>query len=349
MKGHEIINHIVRDEMPDMEEVRSNCHRQFAFQGTKNTMRLKRLAPVAAAFVMLVVISTTVLAYAGGFDWFIQRFNPRFAGVVEPVMAYAEDKGLRITIVGAQSFGSTAVVYLSVAELTEENRLTECMDWWPGLHLYIEGLGGGMAQSLLYFDTASTTAYLEVRFAASEEIPHPMTLVADRLALYPAQAVTGNWSITAYTQDIASQHVVAVVQEFMLCDVILIERMVLTPLGLTAEGTFATPSDDNFMSPLAAQHEVYIETPGGLLPLISAGGGIFSYSAHGLFDGRPMICRGCYPSLLDGNPMPVSVAEMMEMSSDIRVTLNWETAAPIDVADAAAIIINGLRVPMTAS
>jgi hypothetical protein len=354
MKGHEIMNHIVRDEMPDFEKVRSNCHRQAASYELKNTTGLKRFVPVAAALVMLFAVSTTVFAAVGGFDWFVQRFNPRFANVVEPVMVYSENEGIRMTVIGAQRFKGMAIVYLSVAELTDANRLPADMDWWPGLHLfYIEEMGSGsINQDLLYFDVASNTAYLEIRLTTNEDIPNPFTLVVDSLAFYPAEPIAGNWRLTAYTGDTAMRNIAVVAHEFMLCDVILIERMILTPLGLAMEGTFAVPSDDDYFAPFDTRQEVYAETSDGLVLLVAAGSsmGFGPIMRDGEYLPINPLTRPGGTTVIDGvitrtpwDAEATTAAELMKMTGDIRVTLNWETQAPIDVSDVTAIIIDGKR------
>jgi len=342
-------------EMPDIEKVRQACHQRFASQPARNTMGLKRFVPAAAAFILLFAVSTTVFAAVGGFDGFVQRFNPRFAEVVAPVMAYADREGIRITVIGAQSFDSMAVVYLSVTELTEQNRLSAHMDWWPGLHLHIEGMGGVMQQNLLYFDAASRTAYLEVRFAMHEAIPQPLTITVDQLALYPAEAISGNWVITAYTPDTTNQHIAVIAHKFMLCDAIFIERVTLTPLGLAMEGTFGVASDNTVMSLLQAEHEVYVEVPGGLIPLTQTGGGM-SIDAYGLdMEELPPISWGPNATrVVDGVPTPIpqpdqlaTVAMLMETGAGISISIRWQTEAPINIAEASAIIVNGIRIPVS--
>jgi len=333
MKGREIINHIVSDEMPDTEQVRGGIHKQYASQSTRRNVRLNRLLPIAAALAMLFAISTTAFAAMGGYAWIMQW--ARFGSVVEPVMVSAEDQGLRISTIGAQSFDNMTVVYLSVQELTDENRLTANSDWWPGLLLHIDGAGGGvLAQNLLYFDNATNTAYLEVRVAAHAEIPSPMTLVIDMLTLYPAESIIGNWALTAYVGEASSQHVVTVAKEFVLRDVILVERMTLTPLGLSVTGTFGAPGDMPFMAPMQDFRTAYVETLSGLIPLQGAGAGVTSY------------CRSHYdedftPASI--NPTVTTVAEKMESHVNISIRMDWEAALPIDVSEAVAIIIDGLR------
>jgi hypothetical protein len=335
MKGHEIISHIIREEG---ERVREECHRRFASQEARprNTVRLKRVFPVAAAIAMLFALSATAFASIGGFDRFIQRFNPSFAGVVEPVMAYSEDEGFRITVIGAQSFENMAIVYLSVQELTDENRLSQDMDWWPGLSIHVEGLSGGIRQSLLYFDDISKTAYLEISITANEEIPSPMTLAIDRFTLYPAKAVTGSWVMGAYVGDAAGQYIVAIAHMFNLYDVLAIERLVLTPLGLSMHGTFGAPGSDCWQSLFAPQRDVYVETPGGLIPLIASGVGVnyASPTPYGL------------EAAVNDTPRNVTIAKIIEWYDDIRVSIHWQSASPIDVGDVTAIVVDGIRIPV---
>jgi len=333
MKGQNILNHIVREEMPDTEQVRENCHNQFASQRARRNVRLKKLLPIAAAFILVFAVSVTAFAATGAYARIMQW--ARFGSVVTPVMVYAEDEGLRITAIGAQAIGNMTVVYLSVQELTGEGRLSENMDWWPGLQLNIDGLGGGVGQNLLYFDSKTNTAYLEVRLAADQELSSQITLMVDSLTLYPAESIVGNWAIQAYTGETSSQHMVAIAHEFMLRDVILVERMTLTPLGLSVTGTFGAPGDMPFMAPMQDFRTAYVETHSGLIPLDGAGVGVTSY------------CRSHYeedfvPVRID--PTVTTVAEKMESHVNISVRMDWEAASPIDVRDVVAVIVDGTRI-----
>ena len=56
MKGHEIINSIVRDKMPDREQVRETCHRQAARMNTKRKIRVARLLPISACVIVAIVV-----------------------------------------------------------------------------------------------------------------------------------------------------------------------------------------------------------------------------------------------------------------------------------------------------
>jgi len=187
MKGHEIIDHIVRDEMPDMEKVRVNCHRQAATLSARRAVRAKRLIPVALSIFILFAVSTTVFAALGGFDWFMQRFNPTFAEVVEPVMAYSEEQGIRMTVIGVAQFENMAVVYLSLQDITGANRLTASLDFRDGFGINMEESdadvrGFSTRRNLLYFDEATNTAYLEIQISADTAISDPLSLGTSLIA-----------------------------------------------------------------------------------------------------------------------------------------------------------------------
>ena len=186
MKGHEIINHLVRDEMPDMEKVRERCHREGVAPSTGSTIIAKRLMPIAAAFVMLFAVSTTMFAALGGFDWFMQRFNPTFADVSEPVMSYSEEQGIRMTVIGVARFENMAVVYLSLQDITGANRLTASLDFRDGFSISMEESDASISdvnihgfstrRNLLYFDEVTNTVYLEIQISADTAISDPLSL-----------------------------------------------------------------------------------------------------------------------------------------------------------------------------
>ena len=360
MKGHEIINYIVREEVPNVEKVRENCHKMLDLrveQQARSTVRFKRLATVAAAVVLLVTISTTALATMGGFDWFIQRFNPDFASVVEPVMVYAEDEGIRITVIGAQNFDNMAIVYLSVQEMTDESRLTRNMDWWPGLIIFVDA-GGSGDQNLLYFDEVTRTAYLEVRINSDEILSDPLTLRVDRINFGEGRelvSILGNWELAVYTGDVASQNIVNMVYEVKLYDVLVTESFTLTPLGLSVTGRFGEPSSFVATDIInVVQREVYLETPSGLITLVGSVTSITSYGP--LLDEEAMIAileeRHVADAdseegfIFDRPPPTETIAELMELWETVRVDTSWSSKTPIDVAEVTAIIIDGQRILM---
>jgi len=186
---HAAFSKIKVDTSRIAQGVRSTLHESNKQENNKNhVFRKRRFAPLIAAVVAVVALSTSALAYSlGGFDWFIERVNPAFAEVVEPVMIYTEDQGIKLTVLGAQTFDNTAIMYLSVEDMTGQNRLTQStnlMAWiridertsdneegdeMPGF-----GFGYGGAE-LIYFDEVTGIAYFEARYVSDTTIPNPLT------------------------------------------------------------------------------------------------------------------------------------------------------------------------------
>jgi len=187
MKGHEVINHLVRGEMPNIERVRENCHRAAATLNARRTAGPKRLIPAIITFALLLAVSTTVFAAFGGFNWFMQRFNPAFADVTEPIMVYSEEQGIRMTLIGVARFENMAVVYLSLQDITGANRLTQSLDFRDGFSIGMDEsdaamLGFFTQRNLLYFDEATNTAYFEIQITADAPIADPLSLGTSLIA-----------------------------------------------------------------------------------------------------------------------------------------------------------------------
>jgi hypothetical protein len=163
---------------------------------------MKRGLTLIAAVMAVMAITTTALAATGGFDWIMQRINPNFAEVIEPVMLYTEDEGIRMTVIGAQTFDNMAVIYVSLQDVSGENRLTELGSLGLGLFLnkvieestaadadnnqdadygYSEVIpppmfSAGTSVRRIYFDEATATAYFELTMTVTDA-PMPNSLI----------------------------------------------------------------------------------------------------------------------------------------------------------------------------
>ena len=149
--------------------------------------RVKRGALLVAAILVALVLSTTAFAVGlGGFDRFVARFNPAHADIVAPVMAYAEDQGIRITVIGAQRFDNMAVVYMSVEDVSGEDRLGN--DPHAGLWAVTECDNTVFATTrFMYFDEATNISYSERRIIADTTLSDPLILVSDFIFLAPVR------------------------------------------------------------------------------------------------------------------------------------------------------------------
>ena len=168
MKGREIIEKINRGEMPDLEQVRVKCLGQTT--SLKGAGKLK-FASVAIGVAAAFLVTMTALAAAlGGFEGFINRVNPTFGEAVIPIELYVVDNDIRMEVLGAQTFGNQVIAYISMQDLSGQNRITEnarlnadftLLDA-DGNEIATQGSSGG--SSLLYFDKSTNTAFFEANF-----------------------------------------------------------------------------------------------------------------------------------------------------------------------------------------
>jgi len=144
----------------------------------------KRASLLAVALVLLLVSTAALAVGMGGFDWFMERFEPRFAEIVEPIEVYAEDQGIRMTVIGAQQFENMAIVYLSVQDISGENRLVGEMSFLDGFHLWgVDEYRPGMSwtQRMLYFDRETSTVYFEFQIIADISLTEWLEIGASRI------------------------------------------------------------------------------------------------------------------------------------------------------------------------
>lgn len=151
-------------------------------------MRWPMTAVIAIAMSAMLFV-TAAAATQGGFDWFIKKFNPSFGEIAEPVEAYCEDQGIRMEVIGAQKYDNMAVVYLSLQDVSGQNRLTEQTDFQDGFTVKMstqaqeeakrqEGKmdseivsSFGYEQKMLYFDEETNTIYYEFTITADSDSP----------------------------------------------------------------------------------------------------------------------------------------------------------------------------------
>lgn len=181
---HDMFSKNTVDSSKIAEEVKERLHKESA----KVIPKLHRrwTWSIATAIVMSVALVVGAAAAAlGSFDWFIEKFNPDFGKVVEPVEVYSEDQGIRMEVIGAQKYDNMAIVYLSIQDVTGENRLTERTDFKDGFSVKMnqqkqkttKGVDEVVSESVswrqkkLYFDEDTNTIYYEFQITADPRTP----------------------------------------------------------------------------------------------------------------------------------------------------------------------------------
>lgn len=181
---HGALSQITVDASKLAGQVKSRLHEKTPCATAPRWVRWSMSAAAAIAMSAVLVVTATAAAL-GGFDWFIEKFNPSFGEIVEPVEAYCEDKGIRMEVIGAQKYGNMAIVYLSLQDISGQNRLTEQTDFRDGFSVTMnprtpETTGQmdeaavasvSWKQNLLYFDEETNTVYYEFNITADSDTP----------------------------------------------------------------------------------------------------------------------------------------------------------------------------------
>lgn len=183
-KIYDILSQIHVDSSKLDGQVKSRLHEDVASVNSPHQSRWTKSAATAIAMSAVLVV-TAAAAVLGGFDWFIEKFNLSFSEIVEPVEVYSEDKGIRMEIIGAQKYDNMAIVYLSLQDISGQNRLTEHTDFKDGFNVKTnsnvletagqteEIISGSFSwsQEMLYFDENTNTVYYEFNISADPDSP----------------------------------------------------------------------------------------------------------------------------------------------------------------------------------
>ena len=154
------------DTAPDMAKLREAVSKGLAAghgEARKRPKRLRRTLLIVAAVAALLSV-TAIAAALGGFDWLRETINPPFIDAVEPVEQSVTDQGIRFSIIAAQKFDDTALVYFSLTDTEGLDRVTESST--P----ILSGRYTHNNVSLIYYDSATQTAVYEATFGTFDSI-----------------------------------------------------------------------------------------------------------------------------------------------------------------------------------
>jgi len=122
----------------------------------KQTPRRKVGTFLVASIALMVLVAGSVSAAAGLglFDRFMTQHTPEFMEIVEPIEQGVSIDGIRTNVIAAQMFGNQAIIYLSMRDISDKNRITE--DTY-----FVMGNMFGISQ-MIYFDVLLGIAYFEL-------------------------------------------------------------------------------------------------------------------------------------------------------------------------------------------
>ncbi|MGG4142453.1 hypothetical protein ABEW34_04915 [Paenibacillus algorifonticola] len=181
---HEMFSQITVDSRKLAEQVKSRLNEGSADMPARHRKRWTR-STIAAIAISLVLVTSAAASSLGSFDWFIEKFNPDFGKIVEPVGVYSEDEGIRMEVIGAQKYDNRAIIYLSLQDRTGQNRLTEQTDFKGGFSVKMHSATneGGKSgdpvvsssmswkQKMINFNKDTNTIYYEFNITADPNTP----------------------------------------------------------------------------------------------------------------------------------------------------------------------------------
>ena len=203
---HEALSQITVDTTnlkANIKAARNNMH-----QPTTRKPNKQRNIIAASLLCFLLLGSTVAAAKLGTFGWLMETFSPRYREVVEPVEAFSEDSDIRLEIIGAQKYENAAVVYLSIQDVSGQNRLTDKTDFSDTLKVAtVSAKASSSAEEnyssftvdkkLLFFDTEANKLYYELYITVDGG-----SLLADKLQI---GAKVINFRYQAYKGEIPLQ------------------------------------------------------------------------------------------------------------------------------------------------
>lgn len=239
---------------------------------------MKKVFAIAAVVAVFLITSSVIFAGGGGLENFLARFNANFGEFAIPPLypAYAVDQDIRVEVVGAQQIDHIILAYVSVQDISGENRLST--DTNPSFAIFIDGepVGrGGMTSQRLNFDAETNTTYHEMRLQGDPGMPlaESIELVMLRVEYfghYTGQIlplIEGDWRMTVNTSDLGIRPIVW--RDVSAGESLHIDFMSLSPFGVYLEGNHEYGSDFPWF-------DIRIEYEGRLFnrPILGGGGGI---------------------------------------------------------------------------
>lgn len=225
-KIHNALSRITVDASSLAGEVRNRLNTEIP-RAAPGRLHRSSAAAVAVAMSAALVI-TAAAAALGSFDWFIDKINPSFGGIVDPVEAFCEDQGIRMEVIGAQKYDNMAIVYLSLQDISGQNRLTEQTDFRDGFSVKMNrqpqetnGQGDRLAaeagvqwrQKLLYFDGETNTVYYEFIITADPHSPLSDPLELGSFLVYFSERAYENEPISVSLSGLDEPEVTPITQD----------------------------------------------------------------------------------------------------------------------------------------
>lgn len=224
---YEVLSQITVDSSKLAGQVKGRLHEDIPnISANKRWGSWAKTGAVAIVMSMVLVVTVTA-AILGNFDWFIEKFNPSFGRVIEPVEAHSEDQGIRMEVIGAQKYDNKAIVYLSLQDVTGQNRLTGQTEFRDGFGVKMNRQTQEMAgqvseivessvswsQKMLYFNEDTNTVYYEFNITADPDSPLAAPLELSSFLIYFNEKAYKDEPISVSLSDIGVAEITPIQEE----------------------------------------------------------------------------------------------------------------------------------------
>ena len=104
--------------------------------GKIKRISLKRAVALVAAIILCITVSVPVLAATvDPIYLMVYRVSPSLAQMLKPVQLSCEDQGIKMEVLSAAVYENEAAIYISLQDLTDQNRIDETTDLFDSYHI----------------------------------------------------------------------------------------------------------------------------------------------------------------------------------------------------------------------
>ena len=119
---------------------------------------VKRMIVIAAAIILCITVTVPVLAATVNPIYeLVYKISPGLAQMMKPVQMSCEDNGIKMEVISASVYENEAAVYLSLEDMTDQNRIDETTDLFDSYHIN-QSFDAYASCSRVSFDNTTGTA-----------------------------------------------------------------------------------------------------------------------------------------------------------------------------------------------
>lgn len=119
---------------------------------------VKRMIVIAAAIILCITVTVPVLAATVNPIYeLVYKISPGLAQMMKPVQMSCEDNGIKMEVMSASVYENEAAVYLSLEDMTDQNRIDETTDLFDSYYIN-RGFDSFASCQIVSFDKETNTA-----------------------------------------------------------------------------------------------------------------------------------------------------------------------------------------------